>query len=189
MTDTFNELCVKLTQSVEEGINFLRVEASEILAFLAMDSECIVKSGIPPHIPIAYSLKGPSLSNKIFRNMRNNIRNELHSRNTSVLCEVYDRQFHDIIVNSDEGKPLTRLQHAKQHFKMVLDNHDKQDLLDALLPYSEITAPDQDQLMNLPFKNGKIHTMESINVGMKRVLVDNDHFIREIHIATNAVNN
>ena len=31
MTDTFDELCVKLTQSVEEGINFLRVEASEII--------------------------------------------------------------------------------------------------------------------------------------------------------------
>ena len=54
MTDTFDELCVKLTQSVEEGINFLRVEASEIIAFLATDSECIVKPGIPPHIPIVY---------------------------------------------------------------------------------------------------------------------------------------
>ena len=121
--------------------------------------------------------------------MRNDIRNELHSRNTSVLCEVYDRQFHDIIVNSDEGKPLTRLQHAKQHFKVIFDNNDKKDLLDSLLPYSEITSEDQDELKNLPFENGKIHTMESITVGMKRVLVDNDHFIREIHITTNEVNN
>ena len=176
MTDTFDELCVKLTQSVEEGINFLRVEASEIIAFLATDSEHIVKPGIPPPIPIAYGLKGPSLSNKIFRNMRNDIRNELHSRNTSVLCKVYDGQFHDIIVNSDEGKPLTRLQHAKQHFKVVFGNNDKKDLLDSLLPYSEITSEDKDELKNLPFENGKIHTMESITVGMKRVLVDNDHF-------------
>ena len=121
--------------------------------------------------------------------MRNDIRNELHFRNTSVLCEVYDGQFHDIIVNSDEGKPLTRLQHVKQHFKNILDNNDKKDLLDALLPYSEITSADKDELNNLPFKNGKIHTMESITVGMKRVLVDNDHFIHEIHITTNEVNN
>ena len=189
MTDTFNQLCVKLTQSVEEGINFLRVEASEIIAFLAMDSERIVKPGIPPHIPIAYGLKGPSLSNKTFRNMRNDIRNELHSRNTSVLCEVYDGQFHDIIVNSDEGKPLTRLQHAKQHFRNILDNNDKKDLLDALLPYSEITVSDRKELNNVPFENGKIHEMESITVGMKRILVGNDHFIREIHITTNEVNN
>ena len=185
MIDTFDELCVKL----EEGINFLRVEASEILAFLATDSERIIKPGIPPHIPIAYGLKGPSLSNKIFRNIRNDIRNELHSRNTSVLCEVYDGQFHDIIVNSDEGKPLTRLQHAKQHFQSVLDNHDKQELLDALLPYSEITEGDVDAMTKIRFEQGKIHTMESITIGMKRVLVDNDHFIREINIATNAVNN
>ena len=189
MLSVVDELCVKLTQPVEERINFLRVEASEIIAFLATDSERIVKPGIPPHIPVAYGLKGPSLSNKTFRNMRNDIRNELHSRNTSVLCEVYDGQFHNIIVNSDEGKPLTRLQHAKQHFKNVLDNNDKKDLLDALLPYSEITSVDKDELNNLPFENGKIHTMESITVGMKRVLVDNDHFIREIHITTNEVNN
>ena len=31
--------------------------------------------------------------------------------------------------------------------------------------------------------------MESVTVGMKRVLVDNDHFIHEIHISTNEVNN
>ena len=73
MTDTFDELCVKLTQSVEERINFLRVEAYEIIAFLAMDSEHIVKPGIPPHIPVAYGLKGPSLSKKTFQNMRNDI--------------------------------------------------------------------------------------------------------------------
>ena len=188
MTDTFDESCVKLTQSVEEGINFLRVEASEIIAFLATDSEWIVKPGIPPHIPIAYGLKGSSLSNKIFRNMQNDIRNELYSRNNSVLCEVYDGQFHDIIVNSDEGEPLTRLQHTKQHFKDVLDNHDKKDLLESLLPYSEITSEDQHELKNLQFENGKF-TMESITVAMKRVLVDNDHFIHEIHIATNEVNN
>ena len=92
-------------------------------------------------------------------------------------------------MNSDEGKQLTRLQHVKQHFKNVLDNNDKKDLLDALLPYSEITSADKDELNNVPFENGKIHTMESITVGMKRVLVDNDHFIREIHISTNEVNN
>ena len=78
--------------------------------------------------------------------MRNDIRNELHARNTSVLCEVYDGQFHDIIVNSDDGRPLTRLQHAKQHFKAVLDNNDKNDLLECLLPYSEITSEDKDEL-------------------------------------------
>ena len=55
--------------------------------------------------------------------------------------------------------------------------------------YSEITSEDQDELKNPPFENGKIHTMESITVGMKRVLVDNDHFICEIHITTNEVNN
>ena len=156
---------------------------------MATDSERIVKPGIPPCIPIAYGLRGPSLSNKLFRNMRNDIRNELYNRNTSVLCEVYDGQFHDIIVHTDDGQPLTCLQHAKQHFKNVMENNDKSDLLELLIPYSDVIDDDKSQLQNISFFNDVIINMESITVCMKRFLVENDHFVRKISIETNPVNN
>ena len=107
LDNDFQETSLQLADLVEEGFNFLRVEAAEILAFVATDSDTILKPGIPPHIPIEYGLRGHSMSNDIVRNIRNDIRNELKMRNTSVLCEVYNGQFHDLIVRSDCGKALT----------------------------------------------------------------------------------
>ena len=87
---TFQEICYELSDLIEEGYNFLRVEASEILAFVATNSDRIIQPGILPHLPIAYGMRGHSLPMKIMRNMVNDIRNELQKCNTSVLCKVYD---------------------------------------------------------------------------------------------------
>ena len=62
LDNDFQETSVHL---VEEGFNFLRVEASEIVTFVATDSDRILKPGIHPHIPIAYGLRGHSMSNDI----------------------------------------------------------------------------------------------------------------------------
>ena len=63
--DIFNRLCYDLALHVETGINFLRMEASEILAFVATDSERVYCADMPPHLPIAYGMKGPSLPMKV----------------------------------------------------------------------------------------------------------------------------
>ena len=47
----------------------------------------------------------------------NDLPDELVEGKTSVLCEVYDGQYCGIIVKSEEGYPLTRLQLCQQHFK------------------------------------------------------------------------
>ena len=87
---TFQEICYELSDLIEEGYNFLRVEASEILAFVATNLDRIIQPGIPSHLPIAYGMRGHSLPMKIMRNIVNHIRNELKKWNTSVLCEVFD---------------------------------------------------------------------------------------------------
>ena len=116
LDNDYQETSLVEVDLVEEGFNFLRVEASKILAFVATDSDRILKPGIPPHIPVAYGLRDHSMSNDIVQNIRNDIRNKLKLRNTAVLCEVYDGQFHDLIVRSDCGKPLTQIQNAKDFF-------------------------------------------------------------------------
>ena len=60
---------MKMSEIVEEGFNFLHVEASEILAFIATDSDRVAKPGIPPHIPIAYGLCGSAISMQTIQNM------------------------------------------------------------------------------------------------------------------------
>ena len=127
------------------------MEATEIIAFVATDSDRMVKPGLPPHIPIAYGLRGSSMPMTVMRNMVDDIRNELHRLKTSVLCEVYDGQFHPIIVRTCRGKPLTRIQLIQYHFKETLKNNTKEDLLNILLPYSDISASDLDQLATMGF--------------------------------------
>ena len=110
MTEKWNTLhycATHLADLVEEGLNFLQVEASEIFAFVATDSDRVLK-----HLPVAYGLTGHSMSNDIVHNIRKDIRNELNLRNTFVLCKVYDGQVHNLIVRSNSGKPLTQIQHA-----------------------------------------------------------------------------
>ena len=53
---TFQEICYELSDLIEERYNFLRVEASEILAFVATNSDRIIQPGIPRHLPIAYGM-------------------------------------------------------------------------------------------------------------------------------------
>ena len=75
--EELNDLCHKLAQHVESRINFLRVEALEILAFVATDCDRIFNPAVPPHLPIAYGMKGTSLPMRVMRNMISDIRNEL----------------------------------------------------------------------------------------------------------------
>ena len=50
----FQDFCFECADHIEEGINFLCIEATEILAFVATDCQRTYQSGIPPHLPIAY---------------------------------------------------------------------------------------------------------------------------------------
>ena len=186
LDNDFQETSVQIADLVEEGFNFLRVEAAEILAFVATDSDRILKPGIPPHIPVAYGLRGHSMSNDIVRNIRNDIRNELKLRNTAVLCEVYDGQFHDLIVRSDCGKPLTRIQNAKDFFRETMENSDKETLISSILPYSKIDASDLDRIRQIRFCHNVVTKLNTVILECKRVLnPQKDNFIRKIFIQSN----
>ena len=190
LDNDYQETSLQLADLVEEGFNFLRVEAAEILAFVATDSDRILKPGIPPHIPIAYGLRGHSMSNDIVRNIRNDIRNELKMRNTSVLCEVYDGQFHDLIVRSDCGKALTRIQNAKDFFRETMENFDKDTLISTILPYSKIDASDLDRIAQTQFRHNVVTKLNTVTLECKRVLnLQKDNFIRKIFIQSNTKGN
>ena len=47
LDDTFQDISVQIGDVIEEGFNFLRVEASEIIAFVATDSDRMVKTWSP----------------------------------------------------------------------------------------------------------------------------------------------
>ena len=57
-----------------EGINFLRNEATDIVAFVVADSQRLNRPGIPPHVPIAYAMRGPSFTNESLHKMLTDVR-------------------------------------------------------------------------------------------------------------------
>ena len=139
-------------------------------------------------MPIAYGLRGPLLPNAVMQNIVNDIRDELQCNQTTILCEVYDGQFHKLIVESEDGWPLTRLQHATRHFTEIMQNNDKEDLLDFILNYSTVSPSDIYELQNTHFRNGKTIELESVAIEMKRYLEGNT-FIRKTTIETIPVGN
>ena len=186
------EVCFEMAEVIEHGINFMQVEASEILAFVITDSERICKPGIPAHLPIAYGLRGHSLPMKIMLQMLNDIWNELKKVDAKVLCEVYDGQFHSIIVKSASGKPLTRLQHMQNYFKEVMINYDRDELISKLLVNSDISDEDVKELSQTKFKNGSTKHMNSITLEMKKVMKKVNRrklIIRRMYIKTKPIDN
>ena len=179
----FQDFCFECADHVEEGINFLRIEANEILAFVATDYQQTYKSGIPPHLPIAYGLRGPSVPNAVMQNIVNDIRDELEFNDTTVLCEVYDGQFHKLIVESEDGWLLMHLQHATKHFNETLQNNDKEDLLEFIMNYSTISGSDITDIENTCFRSGKKMEFESVSLSMECVL-QGQVFIRKMSIET-----
>ena len=67
---------------------------------------------VPYSYPVAYALKGSSISKCDLHFMVNKFRNELKKRNTHVLCEAYDGQWHNHIVLGSNRQHLTKM-HGK----------------------------------------------------------------------------
>ena len=134
-------------------------------------------------------MRGPSLQMSTMRNMVNDIRNELKEQNTLVLCEVYDGQFHQIIVRSQEGYPLTRMQHCQDHFRKIMLANSREELLSILLAYSKISDEDYSRIRETEFNDLEIVKMETVTISMRKSLVSDDETINKITIESNPIEN
>ena len=188
LEDKFQELAIRMSDVITEGFNFLRVEASEIIAFVATDCDRVVKPGIPPHLPIAYGLRGSSMPMSIMRNMINDIRDELKKNNSHVLCEVYDGQFHPIIVKSENGCALTRIQQAQKYYRDTMMNNTKDELLNKLLLYSSIVDSDNEKLSETVLIGNTTLELTSISIE-KKVELGADNTVNKIYVWTNKIGN
>ena len=108
------------------------------------------------------------------RNIINDIRDELKFNDTTVLCEVYDGQFHKLIVESED---------VMKDFNEILQNNDKEDLLEFIMNYSTVSASDITDIENTRFRNGKTMEFESVTLDMECVL-QGEIFIRKTSIET-----
>ena len=113
MKEMFHEICDLAIETIKDCIQILCEEAYEILDFLAADSERKPIPGVPCHLPLAYALKGSSLSIDIMCKLVDDLHDHCTEHDIDVLCEVYDGQFLQLILKDDNAQPLTRMQLSK----------------------------------------------------------------------------
>ena len=121
-----------------EGIDYLRNEATDIVAFVVVDSQCLHRPGIPPHIPIAYAMRGPSFTTDTLRKMLNDVRECCKSHNAGIMCEITDGEFIKLVHTSENGQPLTHFQCLKSMFKFY-EQYSRAQLVDMIV--NEVHPP------------------------------------------------
>ena len=87
----------------------LRTAASEIGVFMLSNVDRPSRSEEPASFPIAYCMKGASITNEDLRTMVSGIRKRCEELKIPVVAEVYDGQFLQFCLTSERGFPLSDL--------------------------------------------------------------------------------
>jgi hypothetical protein len=113
---------------LESTYNLTRTRASEFLGFMISDVDRNYREEELHSIPIAYAMKGYSLSNQVMRNMMEFVLAECAKRGlyTPVCC--FDGQWYKMTVRDGNDSPLTLLQLQKQIWNDV-KKIDKKEIL------------------------------------------------------------
>ena len=150
-----------------EGINFLQNEATDIVAFVVADSQRLNRPGIPPHVPIAYAMHGPSFTNESLHKMLTDVCLCCQSHNVGIMCEITDSEFIKLIHTSENGHTLSHFQRLKAMFKYY-EQFSRSQLVDMIIhevhpPYTmkwdDIHIPFMPDVWKQHFK--KMQTKES----------------------------
>jgi hypothetical protein len=132
-------LCANSMSIVDEGFQLLRLKATEILAFIVTDTDRKFSTTIPPHMPLAYAMKGSSLPIPTFREMMQQVRVKCQESGVRILTECFDGQWAMMIMKSQNGKALSRLQLGKDMWKKE-KKRKKMDMLKELEAISKVKA-------------------------------------------------
>ncbi|KAH3813853.1 hypothetical protein DPMN_142323 [Dreissena polymorpha] len=112
----------------EEAYELLRVVASEILVFMVNDLDRIYHSDLNNAHPIAYALKGPSMSTEVLRNMTEEVIKTCEENGVEIVATASDGQWHQNGVRDNWKQPLTLHQLHRDHWSSVT-SRDKSKLL------------------------------------------------------------
>ena len=101
------DLCERNITLLEKANDSLWRKASELLLFVACDSDREFKKDVPSCIPIAYGLKGKSIRLQTARKMIDVVLNNLHEKGVNVLAQSLDGQWAQIVFRDSFNNPLT----------------------------------------------------------------------------------
>ena len=113
------------------------------MVFINSDKDRLHTSKVPNSAPMAYALKGKSMSTADLCHLINTCRHELLKRNIPILCEVYDGQWKNVVTFNEAGEPLTLLQMFKKSWDAV-SRMSKDRMIQEVMKLSQIMAGDLD---------------------------------------------
>ena len=87
----------------------LRTPAKELVVFMLTNKDHKQNKHILYSYPIAYAMKGSSMTNADLQFMVDKLCNVLLHKNIPILCEAYDGQWHNHITHTINGGPLTKM--------------------------------------------------------------------------------
>jgi len=98
---------------LDTAYNLCRTVTTEMLVFMANDLDRVYHAEINNAHPVAYALKGPSMSNEAFGGMVEQVIGACESYGFKVLATASDGQWHKYGVRDRDNRPLTILQLQK----------------------------------------------------------------------------
>ena len=128
---------VKSAEIWYEAYELQHHKATELLAFVISTRDRIHEGEKPNQLPIAYALKGYSLTGETLWKLINDVRNKCKEYGIMVLADCTDGQWVKITNRSENAKPLTKIQFQKDCWHAVCKKS-KQVLLQNLVDYSVI---------------------------------------------------
>ena len=100
---------------------------------------------LPYSLPLGYAMKGKRLNNTELRHRVNSMCNELKRRGVPILCEVYDGQWQNLCMQTQNGLPLNELRLIKPTWQRVV-RLTKDKCLEQLILGAKIKASDQESM-------------------------------------------
>lgn len=98
---------------LKTAYNLCRRKATEVLAFLVVNTDRINKAEIPFTLPISYGLKGYNMNSDSMRSMIDQVLQECYDRGLYIPIVSFDGQWSNIAIRDRKGNALTRLQLQK----------------------------------------------------------------------------
>ena len=121
-TERITQENLLLYQDAQRAFNqcheVLRDLGKELLVFMLTDKDRKQSKNVPYSYPVAYAMKGNSMTNKHLEFLVDKVRNELKERRIPVLCEAYDGQWHKFVTEDKIGQALTKL-HGRDNWNKV----------------------------------------------------------------------
>ena len=162
------DLCTQSIRLIESAHQLERRRASEVLLFVATDSDRQFNKDKPSSVPIAYALKGRSIRNSTGRKMINLVRDRLKANNTNVLCEAVDGQWSGLVFRNENSEPLTLFE-LQRDIWTKFKKMSKDKLLDYINTMSSLTAEELQYCQTIDIDQFGVHTLENCEISVEAI--------------------